>query len=415
MLAASPAPSPAAPEALVPHGEPIPEAVLHTKRFLDGLGVVARFSRNAEALSCRDAARKRHRLGAVGIPLHDELKSWFGRYVDAEGRCRRVMVHCRGDEELDLAAVTALLRARELERLDADALADLGARYGTVNPFRADPIVHVFDRGLCERRGVPGTVMTNAGELTWAVELYADELVHAMGDALVAPVVTGGTPTAGPIAILAAGGAAGRAVWAHAEDGVRERLGADWQGDVSLPDMAVRAVPSLAVAADPQYRAAAWEGLHAAVGALGAAGFGTLALASPAAHALLPELRALCQGRGLRLLTLHDVGDAFMDEEGVAEADVLGLDGTWTSGRRHGPSARTEELLRALVARVQREGPSEAARQQLRDVLGRTSRAHVVLGEPELALLVQTQRRPGRSGRVLVDPFALLGRALAFR
>jgi prolyl-tRNA editing enzyme YbaK/EbsC (Cys-tRNA(Pro) deacylase) len=377
--------------------ETVPDPVERTLRFFADAGVPVRLGRNAAARSCRDAARKRHRLGVTGIPLADELKSFLGRYRDGSGAWRRVMIHCRGDRELDLQRVAQLLRATAVERLDNDELAAMGVEYGTVNPFRREAIVQVFDRGVLERRGVPGTMMTNAGHLEWSVEFRVEQLVEALGDAIVADVVQPDAPAdpVSPLGALVANGFGGRALWQSIEDGMRAQLGPAFAGD--LPELTVRAVPALALASDPWHRAEAWEAAREAAAALIAQGARTIVLASHAGEAVVPELKALCDRRGVRLVTL--LGAARTEEPAV----VLGL-----------ASESDYANVAAIVHRVQREGVSEGTRQQLRLVLGHSDGA-VVLAEPELCELLRTQKKPGRSGRVIVDAFEALGFELARR
>lgn len=406
------------PRDLVAAGEAgVPEAVARTAAFLERIGVAARYSRNAEARSCRDAAHKRQRLAATGIPLHDELKSFLGRFADRAGVVRRVMLHCRGDQELDLDAAARVLGAvGPIERLADDALAALGLQYGTVNPFNGGTTLHVFDPSVRERRGLPGTMMTNAGALTWGVELYADELIDALGDALVAPIVAGARRAAdavAPIGVISSGGGDGRALWGFIEDGVRDGLGADWRGNLSCPPVRLFAVPALALLADDR-AAPALDGLRDAVAALAAQGARTLAVASPAAWAYEARLRVWCDSRAVTLVSLPGaVHDALA---GADDVTVLALDPTPWAAIGRAPTERGRAWLQALVQRVQREGASEGARQQLRDLLAREASAPtVVLAEPELGLLVRTQRRAGRSGRVLIDALEVYGRALADR
>src|ERR1700678_145470 len=114
----------------------LPDAVVESTRFLVERGIWFRLSRNREAGSCRDAARKRSRLGHTGIPLRDEMKSFFGKAAgDGRRLPRFVLAHCRGDRELDLEALAAAIGAQAVERLPPAELTNFGVAYGLVNPF----------------------------------------------------------------------------------------------------------------------------------------------------------------------------------------------------------------------------------------------------------------------------------------
>src|SRR6478672_13616724 len=187
------------PESLLRPGESsVPHAVLQTVGFLNERGVWWQLSRNHGAFSCRDAARKRWRLGHEGIELWNELKSYFGRFQNASGKEQYFMAHCRADRVLDIGRLGQALKAQGVpERLGDEEVQGLGLRYGLVNPFETwkhsayemdgplltAPVLQVFDVELTYRLGVPGNVMTNAGDLTWAVEFDIVDLLGKMDHA----------------------------------------------------------------------------------------------------------------------------------------------------------------------------------------------------------------------------------------
>jgi aspartate/glutamate racemase len=79
-------------------------------------------------------------------------------------------------------------------------------------------------------------------------------------------------------------------------------------------------------------------------------------------------------------------------------------------------SGRANERLEALAYQVKSEGVSEAGLSRLRDILREEVQSDcVVLALTELSLLLARQRKKGRSGKVLIDPLALYGEALACR
>lgn len=191
----------------------VPEAVKDTILFFEERDLWFRLSRNRPALSCKDAARKRRRLGAVGIPLWDEMKSFFGGLPDGESIGSYVMVHCRGDRLLDFTRLARVMGTpRPPRRLSGEELKVFGQEYGLVNPFEPGQsfsldgrvfqaaVTHVFDEDLLHLIGEPGTVMTNAGDVTWAVEFSASDLFLAMRRQPVGPpgLVLNGDITAGP-------------------------------------------------------------------------------------------------------------------------------------------------------------------------------------------------------------------------
>jgi hypothetical protein len=188
---------------LRPNEERIPFPVLHTITFLASLDIAFAVSRNVDAWSCADAAAKRCRDGQIGIPIFDEMKSLFCRADIPEDPLRGfsrfscVIAHCRGDRRIDFGRLGRLFRSRQPPRLLSlkqlrrvsrayGVGVDLSLDYGTVNPFDSAyvmdgpfttvPVWQAFDLDLLKPVAPPGTVMTNAGSRTWAVEFRAQEL-----------------------------------------------------------------------------------------------------------------------------------------------------------------------------------------------------------------------------------------------
>ncbi len=180
----------------------LPVDVAEVHGFLkDDLGIWCRTSRNEdgrEVYNCREAADGWVRTSEAGTPLWDEMKTKVFRNRDASGF---VMVHCRGDRELDPDKVELILGYRpaildidpkrideEAERIRAEdraIAADLGMSHGLVNPFKkfedeGSKVVHYFDSDLLVPLGTPGTVMTNASHLAYGVEFDAQELFGAL-------------------------------------------------------------------------------------------------------------------------------------------------------------------------------------------------------------------------------------------
>src|ERR1039457_472780 len=171
----------------------LPPMVERTIRFLTSVGIWFQLSRNHDSRSCRDAAHRRRRLGHEGIPLWDELKSSFCKFVNAAGDTEPVVIHCRADRILNQQKLAEALDVSSApERLSAEEIAQFGMEYGLVNPFNVtepyilDPaflearVKQIFDDDAARSIGAPGTMMTNAGSLSWAVEFFPSSLAEAI-------------------------------------------------------------------------------------------------------------------------------------------------------------------------------------------------------------------------------------------
>ena len=440
---------------LLREGERVPVAVQQAEQFLTQLGLWFQLTRNHDARSCRDAAHKRNRLGHEGIPLWDEMKSFFGRYVNAAGETRLVVAHCRADQRLDFAKLSAALGvALPPERLTDVEMEKLGLEYGMVNPWetwRFDPrstpftmdlqfiaqeVVQVFDDDLMQPMGTPGTVMTNAGDLTWAVEFHPQELVKKLAHAKVADIAEPdpeeeprlwGAKDDRPIGIITGNPPeAGMYLWQLINAKVREALGDGCCGDVSMPRMEMVSVPELGLSMELGERLAPVEAaLEKAARQLAGRDVKLLALPCNTTSFFAPKLHQWCAGTQTRYLSMAEVTGSWLRHEGVTEVALVGINyvadlGHWSAYREPLTGMKIEllngealERVRELAYAVKAEGPNHPLLSKLRDILNRyVTSKHVVLGLTELSLLVELQKSAGKSGKVLIDPMNLYADAL---
>jgi len=427
----------------------IPEPVRQTIAFLAGAGVWFRLSRNPEAQSCRDAANKRDRLGHIGIPLWDELKSFCGSYVERGGQRRLLMAHCRGDEVLDMDALARALGAIESPiRLEGEDLLSLGMAYGLVNPFTLyDPSrpldedrslpVQVFDEGLLRPLGVPGTMMTNAGDLTWAVEFSPRELVAAIPGARVDSIAEP-DPEESPrprrmqgraIGIITGNGPeSGIALWNHVNAALRDLLGRDYLGDVSMPPVVVHSLPEMGLSMELDARAEqVWATMGLAVEQMCMDGVRALAVACNTTHYFTPRVREICARHDAEFISMPECIAQWLRARGVDRLALLGIKyvtelDEWSAYREPFAGMQVERLgprgierIHDLAYRVKTKGASPNALSQFRDLLHKeVSARYVVVALTELSLLLREKWR-GEGGKILIDPLAIYGEAIARR
>jgi len=418
----------------------IPDAVERTIAFLRSANLWCVLSRNHEARSCRDAAHKRTRLGSTGIALHDELKSFLGKFVDDTGEEVFVMAHCRGHQSINPGALRSRLCARSaIDRIDNDEdLGLFGMEYGTVNPFTAPPalegrLIHVFDTSLQGRWGIPGTMMTNAGEPTWAVEFSCSSLIEALGSsAVVADIVEESTrgydPRATTIGIITGNSPdAGMSLWRQMNLRIREQSGRAFRGDLSLPRVIIYSLPEMGLSMELEAREEpVWETIHDAVLALCGQGIEILAVACNTTQYFAPLIRGLTEPRGVRFVSIADSVLGWLDHAAVEELALVAIPivaelGKWSEYRDLAKRVKVERLPReALDAiedlgyRVKKEGVTEAGLQRLRGIIQRHVRSkHVLIALTEISNLLESQRRQGKSGKVIIDTLALYADRLA--
>jgi len=417
-----------------------PPAVLATSEFFERHGIWCLLGRNTKALSCKDAANKRYRLGKLGIPLEDELKSFLGQISGHDGGPRFVAVHCRGDQSLDMGKVRVALGAHgNIERLiTTDSSEETAGLYGLVNPFflaagyDGEPVVQVFDRAVLDHRGLPNTMMTNAGDRTWSVEFRPRDLIAALGNQAIVADVTEAPPVRreGPVAIgIITGNApdSGIILWQYINWRVREVMGAKFQGDLSYPPVSVRSIPGLGLSMELDKRAEqVWEELEKAVRSLCEEGIRLLSLACHTNHYFTDRIRVIAKDHGATFVSVAEAVGGWVTHNQVPELTLVGINyvadlGKWSAYRNLREITRVEPLsakglerIHELGYQVKREGATEAGRNKLRSILNDEARtSHVVIALTELSILLDSQRKPAKSGRVIVDALKIYGDEIA--
>lgn len=421
-------------------GETVPpEPVCLTMAFFERHRIWCLLGRNPKALSCRDAANKRYRLGKEGIPLEDELKSFLGRYEE-EGETHYVAVHCRGDQMLDMGKIRhALGIAGHVERLiTTDSSEEAAGMYGLVNPFalaegfQGSPVIQLFDRASLDFRGLPNTMMTNAGDRTWAVEFRPRDVVSALGDlARVADVTeTGPIRREGPVTIgIITGNApdSGIILWQHINRRVQELMGSRFQGDLSYPPVSVRSIPGLGLSMELDKRTEqVWEQLEPAVRSLCEEGARLLCLACHTNHYFTERIRDLAARYDARFISVAETVGEWARHNRVPELTLVGISyvaslGEWSAYRHLAGvvdvkplSEKGLERIHELGYLVKQEGATEAGRNKLRSILNDEAQtSHVVIALTELSILLDSQRKQGRSSRVIVDALKIYGEEIA--
>lgn len=427
---------------LAPSETAVPVEVRRAERFLTESGIWYRFSRNATVMSCVDAANRRNRLGHTGIPLWDELKSMA--YV-ADGGL--IIAHCRGDEHISAAALAAVLRQPNVSLADSVFLQSQDLGYGLINPFATwrDATLgvrHVFDEKLVRRVGVPGTLMTNAGDRTWAVEFYADELIAALGPgAEVAPIVTEAPKRPdwlhdGKQIGIVTGNApeSGLMLMQRTIDEVRNALGRMNLGDISMPRVQLTSVPEMGLSMELSERIeAVVEALLNTVEQLCLGGCRLIAVACNTTQYFRPELEELCRQYDAEFLPMPKVVSQWLSARNARTVGLVGIRyvsdlGEWSA---YGPALANLRVeipgnngmrrIEEIAYQVKAEGATTQAmirlRNVLRDVIDEEfGSEYVILALTELSMLMDLPRQGTAKGRsVLLDPLRIYGEALAHR
>jgi aspartate/glutamate racemase len=427
--------------------ETVPEGVRHCADRLTELGVWHIFTRNMPATSCQDAARKRKRLGHQGIPLWDELKSFLGEYHDSQGVRHIFLAHCRGDRKLDIDKLRhALEFTGEIRRVSLKPEERLWAEYrvdyGMVNPFLdIGEVVQIFDYELQRPIGVPNTVMTNAGNRSWAVEFDPTELVYNLSGArwgdIVQPKmevenkIRWGVREPETIGVLTgnpcdSGLYLCNAVNAH----LRQLLGKNSLGDISMPKTVLISTPQIGISMEIDKREVPLrKALIQAVDELCIAGAKILAHPSHTNHYFASDIAARAAEHGARFISMVDVTVANLQLNDVKEIVLLGtkyvtdFNQQWSvyshvfqGIKVHQPSPKGWEKILDFGYEIQQRGVTPICFNWMRDLLREevpASCRHVLLAMTEFSPIVRQLKARGRQGKILIDPVDIYGEAIA--
>lgn len=426
-------------EVLLSADETIPFAVQRCARRLADLDAWSQFSRNEPAMSCQDASQKRNRLGHRGIPLRDELKSFLGEY-DRDGT-HIFLAHCRGHRELDLAKVKVALQATgDVRRAAAEAIVNLGTAYGLVNPFTVPPdVVQLFDEELRTPVGVPGTVMTNAGDHTWGVEFEPQEIVERIYGALWSDIAAPSDSDEADeinrvddtIGILTGNPCdSGLELCTSINMYLRKLMGRQSLGDVSMPRIVLVSTPQIGISMEMDRREAPLRrALRDALDELCSMGATIIAHPAHTTHYFADDLAARAKEKGARFVSMSHATAERIHQMGVHEIALLGtrfvtdVASPWSvyNSAFHGlivhrPSSLGWKKVHDLGYEVQQNGLTPVAfnwmRDLLRDEVPSTCK-HVVLAMTEFAPVVRQLRNRGRHGKTLIEPIDIYGEAVA--
>lgn len=421
----------------------IPDAVKQSLAFLEQNNVWHILSQNSTATSCKDAAARRHRLGLQGIPLYDELKSLCVVAYRGDGSRHYCMLHCRSNARFNLVLAEKLLEAnRALAHLSAEELSsEFSAEYGTVNPFfMPKEFIHVFDEDIFKQYTAPHTMMTNAGDHTWALEFEPKTLLTAVEkeapQVLVATIAEriGKDHKLPSFGIITGNGPeSGMALWRYINETIHKTLSADGRlhGDLSYPKVLVHSIPEMGLSMElTQREDMVWGVISQALAQLCNNGVTHIALACNTTPYFTEQIRHFCEPYGVEFISIAESTEQYIQQHNLDDITIIGIPvvaelGEFSAykalaGLNIRPASdRVFEDLQEFGYLVKRLGDKEQdakAMNKLQHIINAgvdTPRVLIALTE----ISVFMQRFPKFKGRIknkeIIDPLPIYGKALA--
>lgn len=420
----------------------IPQRVAQTLDFFKRHKLWHVVSRNSPATSCRDAAARRIRLGKQGIPLYDELKSLAVAVYTAHGGRHYALLHCRAHDRFDLEKARQILGAdRPLARLASEELqAAFSTCYGTVNPFsERQHFIQVFDKAVLSTYTPPHSMMTNAGDLTWAVEFRPDEVIKALRSESLVQVAgiainNNHLPKLPSFGIITGNGPeSGMALWRHLNTTVHNRLSAvnRMQGDLSYPRVVIHSLPEMGLSMELEQRGAeVWAVIHNAVEQLCSVGVTHIALACNTTQYFANQIRKLALPKGVEFVSMAEITIDFIQRDKVADLTIIGIPVVASLGQfsAYRPLLSLNVVpvkevvqpdlleLGYMVKKLGLAAQDNKALNKLQHILRtgvETDRVLIALTEISVLLERYPKLLNSIGGKTVIDPLRLYGEALA--
>lgn len=308
-------------------------------------GVGFLLSRNNRVYSCRDARSQRYRLGHIGIPLFDELKSVIFKGISLRGEEIIFAAHCRAHVKFNLGDLEKHLCLVEPPVLlpEDEMFALYGMVFGTVNPALIElssngSILNVLDTSLfVDVSKNPGTIMTNAGEHTWGIEFDPKQLINLFCnyvvlkctsiDVEIKPYETPKSTNPRSIGIITGNGPdSGMALWRNINQYISEYLGDHFLGDISFPSVHVISVPALGLSMELDKRDdSTWIAIKDAILKLKELDIELLALACNTTHYYSDKIRTLFEDENKKFISMADETLRYIQHYGIEDVAILGI------------------------------------------------------------------------------------------
>jgi aspartate racemase len=402
---------------------------------------------NLEAKSCSDAVNKRNRLGYIGIPIFDELKSNLGYFFDQEGNKVKVVLHCRGNQDLDICdnddsdcavyshKVNTILSARFYRLCPEELKNEFGLEFGLVNPFSGIPedILQIFDKSVFETYHAPFTMMTNAGHFEWGLEFRPEELPRIIGNYKIEDIVIS-KPKLNyknhTIGILTGNGPdSGIMLWQQINENVRDRLKKQnyFRGDLSFPKILVESIPEMGLSMELELRdAETRETVLSSVRNLCERGATLIGIACNTTQYYQEEIRSVCNKYEAVFISIPSVIEDYLQKKGIEEFDFLGIKYVADFEKWSGfkgldkkykvkiPSNNNLNEISRIAFLQKQEGVNEKGRNNLRTLIDKATKTNtIIIALTEISVLLASQKKKPTKGKIYIDTLSLLASELA--
>jgi len=226
---------------------------------------------------------------------------------------------------------------------ESELFARFGMVFGTVNPMLLDvnsenTVINIFDISLTQVVAeCPGTMMTNAGDHTWGIELEPNLLIKAINGAIVDTIASPDkeldyfeVPQAvnpKSIGIITGNGPdSGIALWQKINSHFVEQLDTHFIGDISLPKVTVISLPAMGLSMELDKRdIATWETILEAIKGMIQNNVEILSLACHTTHYYTSQIREVFEQNGRKFVSMPETTIKYIKESKLTDIALLGI------------------------------------------------------------------------------------------
>lgn len=432
-------------EFLLKSGEiEIPKNVLTIIQFCckNNLGFI--LSRNIKVFSCKDARSNRVRLGHIGIPLFDELKSIV--FVGKDDNSKEIIVaaHCRANMNISTKALMNLCNLQEPPVIlpEQELNSRFGMQFGIVNPILLDinsnaKIINIFDVSVTKIVAqCPGTMMTNAGDHTWGIEFDPILLINTIHNKIIDSIAEDDkeleyyelpqSTNPKSIGIITGNGPdSGITLWNRINNHIVELLGDHFLGDISLPKVFVISLPEMGLSMELDKRnEVTWEALSEGIRKMQESNVDLLTLACHTTHYYTTKIREKFEHNGRKFISMPEITMEYIKKAELSDLAIIGISYVANlqeySAYSQLKSLNIETISEATLDKFHRIGYEVKKMKNLYPTFRKfinllhtdIKSSNIVIALTELSILVESQKKRN-SQKNIIDPLDIYAREIA--
>jgi aspartate/glutamate racemase/ribosomal protein S18 acetylase RimI-like enzyme len=363
-----------------------PKKVEENVNFLNSKNIWFKLEDNVKVISCLEAAANRKRLGHIGIPVFDELKTELGYFINKDKKKEKVLVHCRGNQKIDRLKISSILNAK-YQRLESKEYIK-----GLINPFGEEfrNLLQIFDSSIVKTFQPPYTMMTNAGHFNFAVEFDPLALINNLENVLVKDIIRRENYRnykRHKIGILTGNGPdSGMLLWKKINESVKEqlddRLGYAFSGDLTYPEVTIESIPEMgeSMQLEDRYKVTEKTVLKSIIN-LCNNGATLICIACNTTQCFKKQIKEVCMLHGVHFISMVDVLEEYLVREKIKSFDFIGIShvvdfekfSAFKSLQKQFsiriPEKRILEKIEKIAFEAKKDLRNNAAAQPLRDLL----------------------------------------------